>query len=50
MSVLGVETVGGLRGLRLSPACKILETRHHGLLTDGGEEDEDTLRLRGDIS
>ena len=47
MSVLGVETAGGLR---LPPACKILETRQHGLLTDGGEEDEDTLRLRGDIS
>ena len=53
--LLGLETVEGLRDLRLAAthraeAGDVPEPRHHGLLADCGQEDEDTLRLTQEIS
>ena len=50
LCVLGVDTAGALRDHRLAPGSHLAEARgllqslHHGLLTDCGQEDENTLR------
>ena len=56
LCVLGVDTAGALRDRRLAPGSHLAEARgllqslHHGLLTDCGQEDENTLRETRDIS
>ena len=50
LCVLGVDTAGALPGSHLAEARGLLQSLHHGLLTDCGQEDENTLRETRDFS